>query len=412
MKKHNILLALTGSVATTLASKIVKGLQEAGNVKVVMTSPAAKFYNPDYLHSEAGVDVFIDEHEWNFWAHNSVEEDPIHPKAEYHLHNYLTNGWLDNKGLAHTRYIKDFPVLHIELRKWADVLVIAPLSANTLAKMANGLCDNLLTNVVRAWDPTKPIIVAPAMNTEMWKGPFSLQHLNSLRKVYDFNIVSPQIKILACGDVCTGAMAQIENIINAVQKSFKWRSPLPIGEINEFHRKYDNHTGVDLYTNMGASVSAVEGGTVVAINHFTGPQIGMPWWLNTDAILIEGYSGVVGYCEITPKRRLKVGDKVQKGECIGEVSQVLKYEKKRDDIPGHSIAMLHMELYPHGTKEWGAWVPGEEPKQLDPTPYLLEIEGIKTVPDVLGLDENGGKIYGESIKKMKFLKDLVENNME
>ena len=52
------------------------------------------------------------------------------------------------------------PVLHIELRRWADVFVVAPLSANTLAKMANGMCDNLLTCVVRAWDFSKPLLVA------------------------------------------------------------------------------------------------------------------------------------------------------------------------------------------------------------------------------------------------------------
>ena len=54
---------------------------------------------------------------------------------------------------------KGDPVLHIELRKWADLLVVAPLSANTLAKLAQGLCDNCLTSVVRAWDWSKPLLV-------------------------------------------------------------------------------------------------------------------------------------------------------------------------------------------------------------------------------------------------------------
>ena len=54
---------------------------------------------------------------------------------------------------------KGDPVLHIELRKWADLLIVAPLSANTLAKMAQGLCDNCLTSVVRAWDFSKPLWV-------------------------------------------------------------------------------------------------------------------------------------------------------------------------------------------------------------------------------------------------------------
>jgi phosphopantothenoylcysteine decarboxylase len=68
------------------------------------------------------------------------------------------------------------PVLHIELRKWADCFLIAPLSANTLAKLANGLCDNLITLVCRCWNMKKndkgtlmtPILVCPAMNTMMW----------------------------------------------------------------------------------------------------------------------------------------------------------------------------------------------------------------------------------------------------
>lgn len=60
---------------------------------------------------------------------------------------------------------KGDPVLHIDLRKWADLLVIAPLSANTLAKMAQGLCDNCLTSVVRAWDFSKPLLVSTPPHT-------------------------------------------------------------------------------------------------------------------------------------------------------------------------------------------------------------------------------------------------------
>ena len=102
------------------------------------------------------------------------------------------------------------PILHIELRRWADCLVIAPLSANTLAKLAQGFCDNLLTCVVRplslqnyqlchltycgissassclqvrAWDFDRPLIVAPAMNTFMWESPFTAAHLAVLRKL-------------------------------------------------------------------------------------------------------------------------------------------------------------------------------------------------------------------------------------
>ncbi|EIE76929.1 hypothetical protein RO3G_01633 [Rhizopus delemar RA 99-880] len=75
------------------------------------------------------------------------------------------------------------PILHIELRNWADIMVIAPLDANTLGKIANGLCDNLLTCVLRAWNVTKPVVACPAMNT-------------------------------TCGDIGMGAMAEPQFIVD------------------------------------------------------------------------------------------------------------------------------------------------------------------------------------------------------
>ena len=110
------------------------------------------------------------------------------------------------------------PVLHIELRKWADVLLIAPLDANTLAKLAHGLCDNLLTCIVRAWDGRKPLIVAPAMNTLMYEHPFTQQHLNILRHL-QYTVVDPVSKPLACGDVGVGAMAAVDALVDAVLKA-------------------------------------------------------------------------------------------------------------------------------------------------------------------------------------------------
>ena len=69
---------------------------------------------------------------------------------------------------------------HIEQRAWADLFLIAPLSANTLAKLSTGQCDNLLTCVARAWDFTKPIVAAPAMNTHMWTHPITRPQLDTL----------------------------------------------------------------------------------------------------------------------------------------------------------------------------------------------------------------------------------------
>lgn len=109
------------------------------------------------------------------------------------------------------------PVLHIELRRWADVLVIAPLDANTLAKLACGLSDNLLTCVVRAWDPARPILVCPAMNTHMWTNPLTAAHLSAVTSQQPhIRVLEPISKALMCGDVGLGAMAEPADIVDRV----------------------------------------------------------------------------------------------------------------------------------------------------------------------------------------------------
>ena len=104
-------------------------------------------------------------------------------------------------------------------------MVIAPLDANTLEKFANGNCDNLLTCTIRAWDPVKPLILCPAMNTHMWQHPITLIHLNLVRewsKSYYKNLIimDPISKQLMCGDVGTGAMASTSDIAQGVSIKF------------------------------------------------------------------------------------------------------------------------------------------------------------------------------------------------
>ena len=183
--KKKVLLGVTGSVASTRFAALVEALRDAGyDVKVILTNAATQFVRDEDI-ARTGIDrghVYGDDDEWAQW-----------------------------------RQIGD-PVLHIDLAKWADVFLLAPLSANTLAKFANGLCDNLLTCVFRAWDFDKPVVLAPAMNTQMWNNPFTSRHRAALDDVARGAAlwIEPIEKRLACGDVGVGAMAEVDHIIHVL----------------------------------------------------------------------------------------------------------------------------------------------------------------------------------------------------
>jgi phosphopantothenoylcysteine decarboxylase len=212
----NVLLGVTGSVAAIRTPELYQALCAAGHsVKVVATGAALYFFDPARLGGTAkGRDasiVILDEDEW--------------PGR--------------GKGMLYSR---DDPVLHIELRRWADALLIAPLDANTLAKMANGMADNCLTCVWRAWDPTRPIVLAPAMNTLMWEHPSTRRHLLQLgedcgsgpnsksdhdeviafinERCRALRIVPPLSKRLACGDIGMGGIADVNDMIICLNEIF------------------------------------------------------------------------------------------------------------------------------------------------------------------------------------------------
>lgn len=329
----NILLGLTGSVATVLAPKIIAALKNElnANVKVILTDSAEHFYSWE-MHLDVQIPVYTDEDEWIFG-------EPGQERDIYH---------------------KGDRVLHIALRDWADIFLIAPLTVNTMAKMVNGVCDNLLTSVYRAWNVRRPVIFAPAANTAMWENPITSEHVEKLQKRKNHIYIDPISKQLACGDFGCGALAEIGTIIECVRKTqnkMHWDFPIslrqcpgiPVGNhpgAFGAKRKHDRHCGVDLYCPEGTPVFAVEDGTVVLIEQFTGEAVGTPWWNSTWAVKVEGASGVVCYGEIKVGL-LFVGEEIQKGDHIGNVVAVPP-EKLRKDIPGHSVSMLHLQLYSAG----------------------------------------------------------------
>ncbi len=202
----NILLGVTGSVAAVKTPLLYETLRRPGHaVKVAATQASLYFFDPADIPREL---LVLDEDEW------------------------------PGRSAGH-RWQREDEVLHIQLRRWADILLIAPLDANTLAKLANGLADNCLTCVWRAWEPSRPVVLAPAMNTLMWQHPATTRHLQqiaadmgatppdglALDELLDWvnghcprlRIVAPEDRRLACGDVGMGAMAALDTIAAVVQ---------------------------------------------------------------------------------------------------------------------------------------------------------------------------------------------------
>ncbi|KAF3777133.1 putative phosphopantothenoylcysteine decarboxylase [Nymphaea thermarum] len=177
-ERPRILLAASGSVAAIKFGALCHSFSEWAEVKAVVTKSSLHFI--DKASVPSGINLYTDEEEWTSWKKIG-----------------------DN-------------VLHIELRKWADAMVVAPLSANSLAKMAGGLCDNLLTCIIRAWDFSKPLFVAPAMNTFMWNSPFTQKHLDLVSEL-GVSVIPPITKKLACGDYGNGAMAEPHLIDSTVR---------------------------------------------------------------------------------------------------------------------------------------------------------------------------------------------------
>jgi phosphopantothenoylcysteine decarboxylase len=223
----NVLLGVTGSVAALKTPALYEALRSAGHaVKVVATQAAVYFFDPAQV-GPAG---------------------PSHPGRNPEVVVLDEDEW-PGRGEGR-RYHRDDAVLHIELRRWAELFLVAPLDANTLAKLANGLADNCLTCVWRAWEPARPVVLAPAMNTLMWEHPLTARHLRQLsadagapnpplglpldalvgwmnRHCPRLRVVAPTSKQLACGDVGVGAMAGLDDLAGAVAAMLSPHPQLP-----------------------------------------------------------------------------------------------------------------------------------------------------------------------------------------
>lgn len=174
-----ILLAVSGSIAAYKAADLTSQLTKLGyQVHVLMTEAATQFITPLTLQV--------------------LSKHPVH---------------LD----VMTEKIAD-RINHIDLAKEADLFLLAPASANTLAQLASGLAGNMVTATALALPASTPKLFAPAMNTNMYDNPITQRNLTTLKDL-GYRDIPPKSALLACGDVGRGALADLSDIINCIEET-------------------------------------------------------------------------------------------------------------------------------------------------------------------------------------------------
>ena len=234
-KKINVLVGVTASVAAVKTPELIDGLFESGRVgriDLIVTESAKHFLKSVNYKGKPVFDSLRAVREKHTCASDPVRESDREQFGDEGFFGEIGTRAPLSKLRVFTdadewKNYKDVnldPVLHIELAKRNDVLLISPLSAGSLSKIVNGSCDNLVTTTVRAWpfdlattdddgnSSTKPFFVAPAMNTVMWNQGITQQHVGVL-KTRGVAMIDPVVKLLACGDTGKGAMADVETIV-------------------------------------------------------------------------------------------------------------------------------------------------------------------------------------------------------
>ena len=174
LDNKNILVGISGSIAAYKAADLISKLKSYGaNVKTIMTSSANQFVTVTTLESLSDNEV-------------------IHENGKSKISNFS----------------------HLDLAKWADILVIAPCTANLMNKIANGVGDDLLTTICLAFN--KKLFIVPAMNPDMWTNKFTQSSIEKL-EMNNINIIGPEYGKHACGDTGYGRMSSTEHIIEQLE---------------------------------------------------------------------------------------------------------------------------------------------------------------------------------------------------
>lgn len=243
LKGKTVVLAVSGSIAAYKIASLASALKKLhANVQVLMTKNAVNFINPITFESLTGNKCLVDTFDRNF----------------------------------------QYSVEHVALAKQADVVLVAPASANVIGKIAHGIADDMLTTTVMACKCKK--IIAPAMNTNMFENPILQDNLKILEH-YGYEVISPAVGYLACGDTGAGKMPEPELLLQyilretAYEKDMQGKKVLvtagPTQEAIDPVRYITNHsTGKMGYAIAkmcmlrGAEVTLVSGPTTIARPEF------------------------------------------------------------------------------------------------------------------------------------------------
>jgi len=180
--KGNILIGVCGGIASYKVCSLVRTLiKREFSVKVMMTPAACEFVRPLTFQTLSQNVVYLDM--FSLKSQESIE--------------------------------------HISLAEWADMCVIAPLSANTLSKIAQGICDNLLTTVVCALPKGTKVLLAPAMNEHMWKNEIIKENTRRLKRIKKYIFIPPAKGELACGVYGEGRMAEAGDIYKKIKEALR-----------------------------------------------------------------------------------------------------------------------------------------------------------------------------------------------
>ncbi|MEH7460963.1 bifunctional phosphopantothenoylcysteine decarboxylase/phosphopantothenate--cysteine ligase CoaBC [Bacillus thuringiensis] len=238
LKGKKILLCVTGGIAVFKAAALTSKLTQAGAlVKVIMSESAMKFVTPLTFQALSRHDVYTDT--------------------------------FDEKDSA--------VIAHIDLADWADLVLVAPATANIIGKFANGLADDMISTTLLA--TTAPVWIAPAMNVHMYENPVVQKNMQTLKQL-GYTFIEPGEGFLACGYVAKGRLEETENIVAMLEKHFSEEKSLlgkqilvtagptrekidPVRFMTNFSSGKMGYALAEVAENLGAEVILISGPTAL-----------------------------------------------------------------------------------------------------------------------------------------------------